>query len=554
MGPFARTPSAPRGCGRSADSLPCVHPIARRVSKADRAATVVVDTMNRLPRGIVIGLFNVRLLAVLTGLGMTVPNAVQAAEPKPITRLIPADCVIAYFSKPYTESTTTSRPASQGAEDTDRPKEGSQLASIINFLNLSGLIPDEGQVFADIAGRLPLFGRYEHAAILMDVSSKAVRRPGDPASAPTTSLRLNSLQCAVIFRTGGDNRDVNDHLNHLIGRYTNNEVGKLTREKVHGVKFQRLVDERLIGWAVWEWGAIGDDYAVCFGAGSFEKIAATHAGRAPSLADDAWFKSAGAKVHGDKAHAQWFIAFSRLETRLTEVAGERFSRVVEALQADHLTHDLWAVGRQGRAMSWYRCYRRNGEDVTHIYSDPDDATPALRKIIPPAAKHYAIIHVPTRWLVDNVPRAWVAAQSESHIQTLTAAWKRLEKDTGVDIGKSLIDHFGENIVLFDFPPHPLEIPFALTVAIEIDQRRPVAEAIDTLLDFWSRYLDQRAERQGTKLVRLYVKHDPDGVWYLQAGILGPALKVTDRFVVISWSPQALREALKFIDPPAGRGP
>ena len=71
-------------------------------------------------------------------------------------------------------------------------------------------------------------------------------------------------------------------------------------------------------------------------------------------------------------------------------------------------------------------------------------------------------------------------------------------------------------------------------------------ATDTLLATWSRYLDQRAQRKGTTLMRVKVKHDDDGVWYLQAGILGPALKVTDRYAVISWSPQALRDALKYI--------
>jgi hypothetical protein len=98
-------------------------------------------------------------------------------------------------------------------------------------------------------------------------------------------------------------------------------------------------------------------------------------------------------------------------------------------------------------------------------------------------------------------------------------------------------------VLFDYPPHPLEIPFALTVAIEIDDPKAVRTAIDALLESWGRYLDERAERNKTTLVRLKVKRAEDGVWFLQAGILGPALKVTERYVVLSWSPEALRAAL-----------
>jgi len=489
--------------------------------------------------------------AALGALQAVLVPVVQGAEPRPISALIPADCLVAYFSKPYAEPAATSAPTTGPAsEAAPVRREGSQLSHILAMLNLSGMIPDEGQVFADIAARLPLFGRYEHAAILMDVSSKVIRRPATANEPASESLRLNSLQCAAVFRTGPDRTDILEHLNHLIGRYTNKNVGTLTRETAHGLPFQRLKDDRLIGWAIWEWGAIGDDYAICFGAGSFEKLAAVHAGKSPTLVDDKWFKSAGKKVHAESAHAQWFIALARLEACLTDVAGSRYESVIEALQADHMTHDLWAVGRRGRAMSWYRCFRRNGEDVLHTYSDPDDQSRAMRRIIPDAAKHYAIIKVPTRWLVDNLPRAWVASQSDAHIQVLTAAWKRLEQETGVDIGKNLFDHLGENIVIFDYPPHPLDVPFALTIAVEINNRKAVSEAVDTLLSTWGRYLDQRADRRGTTLVRLYVKRDPDGIWFLQAGILGPALKVTDKFVVISWSPQALREALQFVEPDA----
>jgi hypothetical protein len=467
-------------------------------------------------------------------------NADEKASRSSITSLIPADCIVAYFAKPYSPERV---PSSQADEGEARP----QFASILALLNVSGLVPDEGQVFADIAARLPLFGRYEHAAMLLDISSRVVDLEQSEDRSDDISLRLNNLQSAVIFRTGRENADVLQHMNQLVGRYTNKSVAKLKWEKAGSHAFQRLVDDRMYGWAVWEWGEIGDYFVLCFGQGSFERIASTYDGKTGALANDPWFVSATVKAEGVRAHAQWFIALKRLESRLSKVAGGRFARVVKELQAENITHDLWTVGREGRAMSWYRCYRRGDEDVVQVYSDPRRGQAHLRRIIPDSARHYAIIHVPTQWLVDNLPRAWVAAQSEGHIQKLTAAWERLEEETGIDIGRNLIDHLGENIVIHDFPAHPLNIPFALTIAIEITDRKAVATATDTLLSTWSRYLDQRAERKGTTLVRLYVKRDPDGIWFLQAGILGPAMKVTDRYLVISWSPPALREALKYIE-------
>ena len=37
-----------------------------------------------------------------------------------------------------------------------------------------------------------------------------------------------------------------------------------------------------------------------------------------------------------------------------------------------------------------------------------------------------------------------------------------------------------------------------------------------------------------------MKQDPDGIWFIHLGIQGPALMVTDRWLIISFSPQAVR--------------
>ena len=195
-----------------------------------------------------------------------------------------------------------------------------------------------------------------------------------------------------------------------------------------------------------------------FGAGAFEKIVGAYTGKAPSLGEDRWFIAATAKIGAARAMAQWFIALSRLEERLTHVAQQRHSRVVQALEAENITHDLWTVGQQGQAWTWFRCYRRNGEDVIHRYSDPKRYPLHHQKIIPAEASHFAVINVPTRWLVDNLPRAWLAAQSESHVRAWGLIWSRLEEETGIDIRNGLIDHLGENVVIFDYPAASVESP------------------------------------------------------------------------------------------------
>jgi hypothetical protein len=466
------------------------------------------------------------------------------AAPRPITALLPADSLVVYMARPYGQS--ESRPAADAVGTSQPDATGPSISSVLVFLSASGLVPDEGQVYADIAGTLPLLGQFEHAVVLLDISSRIVHAAasGPDEDAPEVSLRLKDLQTAVIFRTEGRQRTVLEHVNRIIGRYTNADVADLATATIGGHSYQRLKDERLPGWAVWEWGRLDDFFVVSFGAGAFEKVAAAYAGKAESLAEDPWFRSAAAKTGSDRALAQWFIALSRLEKRVATVGPSRHTRVVQALGAAGMTHDLWTIGREGRVMTWYRCYRRDGQDVVRRYSDPEDQPQNLRKIIPEEARYYGIIRVPTGWLVDNLPRAWLAAQSEGHVRTWSRIWNRLEEETGVDIRGSLIDHLGEHVIIFDYPPHPLRIPFALTIAIEIDNPRSLQMATDTLLAAWSRYLDERADQTRMKLVRLKVRHQQDGVWYLQAGIPGPALKVTDRYLLLSWSPQALRDAVQ----------
>lgn len=465
--------------------------------------------------------------------------------PRPISDLLPAESLVVYMAKPL----AVLEPASLSSATTQSAGGGSPLAAILAFLNVSGLLAEEGQVYADVAAALPLLGRFEHACALLDVSSHIVPKVDDsPADSADISLRLERLQGVLILRTEGANRAVVEQLNRLIGRYTNADVAELAKAVTHGYRYQRLVDERLPGWAVWEWGRIDEFFIAGFGAGSFERVAETFAAGGPCLTRHEWYRAASRQIQGNEALAQCYLALARLQQELGPAAEGRFARVMTALEADRTSYDLWTIGLNDRALTWYRCYRRGSEDVVRRYSDPPAFPERHRQIIPPTAAHHAIIKVPTKWLVDNVPKAWVAARSEGQAQTWGRVWARLEQETGIDIDGNLISHLGEHVVLFDYPPHPLRIPFALTIAFEIDDQEPVRVALDALLSAWSRYLDERARRSRTPLLRVKVQHSRDGIWYLQAGILGPALKVTDRYIVISWSPQALRDALDSIAP------
>ena len=107
----------------------------------------------------------------LFGIGFA-PIAARAQE-RPILSLIPADTAVVFTAKRHAD---WSDPAPPGSAEAPESSTGAQLGAILTFLNTSGLIPREGQVFADIAARLPLLGRYEHALTLLDVSSRRTTR------------------------------------------------------------------------------------------------------------------------------------------------------------------------------------------------------------------------------------------------------------------------------------------------------------------------------------------------------------------------------------------
>lgn len=477
----------------------------------------------------------------------TIATPLRAAAP--ITDFVPADALVMYTAKPYEFLGEPPQSGDAPAATQPEARPNVSLTTIVSFLNAMGLIPSEGQVYADIVAALPLFGRFEHAVILLDASTEEVESKDSAGEASSSGpiLRLGKLQMALVFRTGDNARSVAEQINRVLQRYTNRNVARLSREKVGDHEYQRLTDDRMKDWAIWEWGKVGEFFIIGFGDGAFKKVLATGIGKLPAMSGDKWYQEASGKTRVQTGLAHWFIAFRRLRNQLGDAAEGRVARVTAALQADHLTHDLWCVGQEGRSLAVRRCYRHGETDTVRLYSDPQQFDPVHSAVVPPSARRVAILTVPTRWLVDNLPQAWLASQSEGNIRKWKVAWDRLETEKGIDISRHLIDNVGNTVILCDYPPHPLRIPFALTVAIEISNPRAVRAATDAMLDAWRQYLDDRAERNMTVLVRVYVRRDEDGVWYLQAGILGPAMKVTDRYLVISWSPQALRDALRYFE-------
>ena len=187
-------------------------------------------------------------------------------------------------------------------------------------------------------------------------------------------------------------------------------------------------------------------------------------------------------------------------------------QVLAGLGLGDVERGLWTIGvsgdSDGRAVEAYAFLRdADGDELVPICGLPDTGVRRIEVPIPPKASRYAVIRYSPRRLVLQVRDAYLASRSPSAQRNLREMWTRVEAEADVSVDRDLLMQLGPRLVIHEYPPHPL-VP-----------------------DWTS----------------LRLEHASDGVWYLQAGLYGPALAVTDRWVIISYSPVAVRQNIAFLE-------
>lgn len=472
---------------------------------------------------------------------------VTAAAPAfdPLETCVPADAMAAYFGRPSPEMLSAPR---GGTAD--------NIASWLITLKGMGVIPRDGRVAADILGSVPILWRRPHTLMLLDITTREIYHD---------VYRLDQMQAAVVIANTGIELAIERRVRDLLATYTDADHGKIAPRQIDGVTVYTLTDDRLPDWAIVQWAQVDAYFVGTFGAGAFERVYDVLRGRRPSLADDVWFARAHARVQGGISGLEVYGDLARVRDRLAEDAKDRPADVLRALGLEKAEQVIWATGHDDRAVRSLILGRLDtGEDVFIRLASRENASSEVAAQIPQAASSYFVIRAPLDELFNACRAGYLRSQSHGQRRAVRELWARLQAQYHFDSETQVLDHLGDHFIVHTWPEHPLKLPLLWTVWIQLaGDHQAVAVAVDRMMTAWQDALnaedppldppDPGPRRPRFRLSPRLLRED-DGLWSLQLGFIRPALAVTDGWIVVSFSPEAVRANLRHLGTPPSSAP
>ena len=421
----------------------------------------------------------------------------------------------------------------------------SMLAAVFERVQSTGLVKldSKRRIVLDITASLPILFEHSLVAVLLDVTAK--RRGAQ-------SYQLDTLNIALVLHTKGQNEKLVRRVQHFLTGYTNTDDDEVLTLEKGPYKYYRLVHRRFPAWAVFEWAPTEDYFVLGFGKGSLNRILNTLE-KKDSLGADPWFQSACRQASANQAQALWMVDFWRIKSRLSEVIAGRPKHVIGALHAANIQRALWTLTTRDRAVGCEAILKFPKGDEHVIIADINEDDPDVLRVVPAGARIYASIRCDVSAWINRARDAYMAARGRVTRGSITKGWARIEKELGVDAEADLIDQFGQNIVVHTYPPHPLGIPLLCTILVKIDgDPERVRATLDSLLRKYHDHLKQVSVGEHCVFTPV-VRHAADGVWFFQIGVYGPAVAVEKDWLIIGFSPAAVRkniEYLRSLDRPA----
>ncbi len=467
-----------------------------------------------------------RAFAVLTATLIGSLSARAAALTGQLLEAVPGDSVAVIFidsAEPGPQPSNIRSTLDFTTFLTDR----AYRVGIVSMLDESVRIWIDTLASASVASKHPL------ALVLLDITAKP---------RPDGGHRLAGMAAALVAYTRGENDAIEQRIRHLLKTYTNSEESRLSVSALTGVKRFVLRDRRLPEWARITWGQFGDYYVVALGDGAYEKIGQTIANASPSLTSQAWFKRASAAIQGPDAFFACYFRFDALQQMADSIMVGKIRSVQTALRLSDVQFGLWTVRRRERAIEVNAFVRRGDRDEMSLIAGGSLEAGLDKQVIPDKASCYTVFQWDPSTVLEGLSAAYLASRSPSARQSMQVFWENLQVRSRVSIPRDILANLGRPLVIHNYPRHVLGLPLAWTILIPIEGDAPaLRSALDRLLGFASNDLVEPGIIQ--------LRRDSDGIWYLFVGLSGPALTVTDRWIVVSFSPRAVRRNLALLPSP-----
>ena len=497
-------------------------------------------------------------LGWLAGLLCVAIGGMAEGDPPRLSEAVPNDVVAAYFGgQPL-------GPAS--GSDWSTLKLAAFLADRANQTGLLLKLDAKTRRWVDVVGAVSVALEYPHAVALLDVSARPREDGGH---------ELAGLRAALIVRTGGDNDRLVERIQRLLSAYTNTEDADLVKQARLGVPSFTLRDRRLADWAVLSWGAYGDYYLITIGDGAFERVVSTIRHPKHSLAHEAWFTDAAPRAFASanaidssqlshveaqessnrssstKGHVgvssdarafdggvAWYVRFDLLRRGADPTFDAKVQWVQFSLGLASVERGLWMVVQSPAtgSVEMVGIHRAKGQDTIHWLAGDVVRHSLSDGVIPKQASGYAVIDGSPPAIWRGIANAYFKSKSRRSQERVASTVDRIEAEAELSIERDIVALLGGPIVIHNYPQHALRLPLAWTVLIPIlGEAKVLTDRVDRLLKAVREITEDGTCGDGIRLL-----NDPDGVWYIQYGLAGPALAVTDHWVVISFSPHAVR--------------
>jgi len=439
------------------------------------------------------------------------------AIPEPLLRAVPPDACVVYFM----EGGTLDR---DNAADTSLGFASFLIDRAQGFGLLAGL-PDTTRTVLDVIASVPVALDHPHVVMLLDVAAEV--RSGD-------SHRLGSLKAAVAIYTRGDNARLEQRIQHLLKTYTNSADSTLLPRSANGEETFALRDRRLADWVEISWGRIDDFYVVTVGPQVIESIAGSLRGASAQLRGDGWFRRSWSDVGAPEGSFAVYIQFDRLRKAGDAALANKVDTALREAGWSGAQRGLWSVGKEGRAVVARGMIERAGRSEPLAITAEGPLYAQASRAIPDEAGWYAVLNMDPKALVLALSSGYLATRSPKNRARITEYWNDVQVRSGVSIEKDLLAKLRPPWIIHSFPQHALDLPLAWTRMI------PVAGDVDEFRSNLNRLLETARDTMDADRVTK-LRCDPDGVWRLHFGFDGPSLAVADGFLIISFSPQAVRE-------------